>query len=124
MAAMEAGAQVYTTDFAISSALSLPLICLYWCLIGRLPFVMRSSKFRGHVKWRLENPSAPEAASDQYTHTHTLPAMGFCLKQSLYSNVLRRRHRLCVKQKPITVLVAETADARALRQPPEVSHPI
>ena len=71
VAAMEAGAQVYTTDFAISSALSLPLICLYWCLIGRLPFVMRSSKFRGHVKWRLENPSAPEAAQDQYTHTHT-----------------------------------------------------
>ena len=45
-AAMEAGAQVYTTDFAISSALSLPLICLY-CLIGRLPFVMRSSNFEG-----------------------------------------------------------------------------
>ena len=40
------------------------------------------------------DPSAPEAAPDQYTHTLTLPAMGFCLKHSL----CRRRMMLLYRK--------------------------
>ena len=55
---------------------------LFVLLDWAIAFCYEEFKFRGHVKWRLENPSAPEAASDQYTHTHTLPAMGFCLNEA------------------------------------------